>query len=379
MMATMNSDSTTPRTMPVMASPIPPTVSLLRFTWRMPRMPKRMARIAGMPKQPRRPHTSEAMARVRLLDAEKLEPGDDGWAQVVASHPIVAVRGDLFIIRSSADTLGGGEIVDPYARRHRRFRSQILDSLQAREGGTAAAVVLAVLETRQPIELAKLPPLCHLSVNEVEQAAEALAAEGKVVMLEGKGPHSRIFSSTGWERLGVKVRQAVEGYHRGFPLRHGMPKGELRSRLTALGDAWGEAIGRLVQDGVLAEEGSSVRLPSHRVQLDRSQQERVDSFLRSLAENPYSPPARDVLDPELINLLIERRQVVDVGSGIVFATSAYNDMVKQVTDHIAAHGKITVGEVRDLFGTSRKYALALMEHLDSQKITRRIGDERGLR
>ena len=89
--------------------------------------------------------------------------------------------------------------------------------------------------------------------------------------------------------------------------------------------------------------------------------------------------ARQSPDPELLNFLIEQGKVVRVSEDIVFAASAYEEMVARVTDYIKSHGKITVAEVRDIFKTSRKYALAMMEYLDAQKITRRVGDERVLR
>ena len=323
--------------------------------------------------------TSEVGARVRLLDSDRLEPGQWGWAQVICARPVVAVRGDLFICRTTADTIGGGEIVDPYARRHRRYRDHVLASLQALGQGDAAAVVLAVLETRQPVEQGRLPSLCQLSAREVEDAMAGLAAQGRVVSLGDRGPHSMTLSSEGWERLAGRVQQAVASYHRQHPLRQGMPRGELKGRLAPLGEAWGDAIRRLVQDGVLVEEGQAVRLPSHEVRLTPQQQERVDAFLASLAETPYSPPPADTLTPDLVAMLVQRGQVMDVGGGILFAAPVYEEMVRRITGHIAEHGKITVAEVRDLFGTSRKYALAVMEHLDSARITRRIGDERVLR
>ena len=120
------------------------------------------------------------------------------------------------------------------------------------------------------------------------------------------------------------------------------------------------------------------RLPAHKVQLTPAQQAKVDAFLSSLAGNPYAPPGDLNPGTDLLNLLIEQHRVVKVGDGVVFAAAAYGEMVKKVTAYIRAHGKVTLAEVRDLFQTSRKYAQALLEHLDGEKITRRVGDERVL-
>ena len=128
----------------------------------------------------------------------------------------------------------------------------------------------------------------------------------------------------------------------------------------------------------IIEDGSAVRLPTHRIQLTQAQQVKVDAFLHSLEKNIYAPPSDLIPEPDLLNLLIEQHRVVKVSDGVVFATSAYNEMVERVTSHIKTHGQVSLAEVRDLFQTSRKYAQAFLEHLDGKKITRRVGDERVL-
>jgi selenocysteine-specific elongation factor len=114
------------------------------------------------------------------------------------------------------------------------------------------------------------------------------------------------------------------------------------------------------------------------VRLTPEQQARVDAFLSSLKQNPYSPPGDLVPEPDVLRLLVEGRQVVKVAEGVVFASETYDEMVARLTAHIRANGKVTLAEARDMFHTSRKYAQALLEHLDGEKITRRIGDERVL-
>jgi selenocysteine-specific elongation factor len=206
-----------------------------------------------------------------------------------------------------------------------------------------------------------------------------LLFESKLVMLGDKGSHALLFSSTGWRRLTDKVTRAVGRYHQQFPLRSGMPKEELKSKLAIPPGSFPAAVQQLVRDSALAEAGKLVYLPSHRIELKKGQQAAVDAFLRPLTQNPYSPPSETTMDQELLELLIEQRKVVKVAENVIFAASAYDEMVERVIAHVKSHGKITVAEVRDLFQTSRKYALALMEHLDEQKITRRVGDERVLR
>jgi selenocysteine-specific elongation factor len=122
-----------------------------------------------------------------------------------------------------------------------------------------------------------------------------------------------------------------------------------------------------------------VHLPGYRVHLNAGQQAKVDSFIEGLNKSPHAPPGDLVVEPDLLNVLIEQRRVVKVSNDVVFDASTYDKMVDGIIARLKAQGKITVAEVRDMFHTSRKYALALMEYLDEQKITRRVGDERVLR
>jgi len=320
--------------------------------------------------------SAESMAKVRLLEKEKLEPGETAWAQLLLSELVALVKGDRFIIRSPMETLGGGRVVDFQAKRLRRFRPAVIQSLKAKAEGTAEEVIIALLETKQPLELAALLAQCGLPDSEVWPAIESLIQQAMVIGI-GQGEHRLLFTTPGWERLIKQATAIVQDYHQRFPTRLGMPKVELGSRLK-LGKYSSAIWQKFFDDGVLSEEGLVVHLPSHRIQLTQAQQAEVDAFLRSLAQNPYAPPSDQIPEPDLLNLLVEQQQVVKVSGDVVFSASAYNEMVAKVTSHIKAQGKVTLAEVRDLFKTSRKYAQALLEHLDEKKITRRVGDERVL-
>jgi len=317
---------------------------------------------------------AETMAKVRLLEKERLEPGETGWAQLVLDKPVALVKGDHFIIRSPMETLGGGKIVDSHARRLRRFRPAAIESLKVKEKGTAEDVILALLEARQPLDILALLKEADLPESEARAAVESLVQQKKIIQI-GQPENQRLFSAAGWERLTQEARTILQDYHSRFPARLGMPRVELASRLK-LSKQSAAVMERLLSDGVLNEEGLVVHLPTHHVQLTPAQQAKVDAFLKSLAQNPYSPPTDQLPEPDLLNLLIEWQQVVKVSESVVFSASAYDKMVERVLAHIKANGKITLAEVRDLFQTSRKYAQALIEYLDEKKITRRVGDER---
>jgi len=319
---------------------------------------------------------AETMAKVRLLEKDKLEAGEAAWVQMVLVEPVALVKGDHFIIRSPMDTLGGGRVVDSHARRLRRHRADIIQSLEVREEGTAEEVVMSLLEAKQPLELSALLLQSDLPDAEVRSALESLIKQAKVTGV-GQGEQRLLFTVSGWEHLTKQATSVLEDYHRKFSTRPGMPKAELGSRLK-LGKYSPSVWQKLSKEGILSEEGTAIRLSTHQINLTREQQAKVDAFLQSLEKAPYSPPGDQIPEPDLLNLLIGQQKVVKVSGGVVFSSSAYNEMVEKVTEHIKTHGQVTVGEVRDLFKTSRKYVLALLEYLDEKKITRRVGDERVL-
>ena len=127
------------------------------------------------------------------------------------------------------------------------------------------------------------------------------------------------------------------------------------------------------------EEGALVRLPDHTPRLSDAQAKEAESYLQLLESQPYSPPTDAPIDPEVLTLMADEGTVVKVSETVVFSASAYKKLVDRISEYINERGEITVADVRDLFGTSRKYALALMDHLDHERITRRVGDVRVLR
>lgn len=323
--------------------------------------------------------TSEVGARIRLLDKDKLSAGEAGWAQLKLASLVVVAKDDSFVIRSSEGTLGGGKIVDTHPRRHRRFDPAVIQNLQAREEGSYEDTLLAVLEASGPSEFEKVALQCHFGEVEGRKVLDTLVERKQAIAIGTGGQHQLLFSSNHWNDLVNRVSALLQRYHSQFPLRRGMPKEEVRSHLKILPGYFDGVLQELAKRKVIVEEGNTVRLPSHEVRPSAEQQTRMDAFVKALSQEPYHPPSDISLEPELLNLLLQEGEVVKVREEVIFSRSAYAEMVKQIKEYINGYGKITVAEVRDMFQTSRKYALALMEYLDDQKITRRLGDERVLR
>ncbi len=324
---------------------------------------------------------SEVAGRVRLLDREELRPGDEGWAQVRLARPMAVVKGDFFVVRSGGDTIGGGEIVDAHPRRHRRFHAPTIEALALAGRGSPQETLLSLLGGMEPCEVGTLVRRSNLAAPEAQAAVEALVQDGRTVALgpEPMGQRSVLFSAGAFSALKEQATAAIASYYRQHPLRPGMPKEELKSRLRLTPRVFDLTLERWTQRGELEQRGAAVALPGHRVKLTPAQESAARAFVESLRANPYAPPTDRQPDSEVLAYLEGQGEVVSVGEGVVFAAAAYQEMTERIVAHLKAEGTITLAGVRDMFGTSRKYAQALLEHLDERRVTRRVGDERVLR
>ena len=158
-----------------------------------------------------------------------------------------------------------------------------------------------------------------------------------------------------------------------------MAKEEVRSRLNLNPAQFGLVLDALRARGDAAERGSLLHLPGREPSVSPPQQAQINAYLAALASSPYSPPPEAKLDPELVNYLLDEGKVVRAAPDVVFATAAFEEMRGRVVARLQEEGTITVGQVRDMFGSSRKYVLAFLEYLDQSRVTRRQGDERVLR
>jgi selenocysteine-specific elongation factor len=324
---------------------------------------------------------TETVARVRLLEQNEVSPGEETWAQIRLENPLAVVKGDYFVIRSSEATLGGGTVVDPYAKRHRRRHSPTLERLEVMEMGTQDEILVQTLQSSEPSSLQALSDWANLSVEETTSLVRQLAADKGVIVLGPSAltPRSLVYSATGWASLVGKTRDILESYHKEHPLRQGVQKEELRSRLNLSLQEFPLVLPHLVEENAVIEETNVVRLPQHQVSLNDGQSRLVEQYIGNLRTDPYSPPTGAELDGDLLTMLVDEGRVVKVSEAVVYDAAAYQEMVDAIVATIKEKGAINVGQVRDQFQTSRKYALSLLEHLDQQRITRRVGDDRVLR
>ncbi len=323
----------------------------------------------------------EVVARLRLLDKDVVEPGDDAWAQLKLDKPIVVMKGDYFVVRSNQTTLGGGRVIETHAQRHRRRHAPTIERLALMDGGTDAEVILTTVDSLEPGEFDDVVKRTNMNAQTVSGVLEAMLQDDMVVILDNAniGSGSLIYSKDGWVSVGIRTKKALYSYHNQFPLRRGAPKEELRSRLEMTQMVFNLALPLLEKEAILVEQGALVKLPDHKPALTDSQTTEASTYLALLVEGCYSPSTERAPDAELLNFLVDEHKVIKLNDNVVYAVDVYSDMVVRVSEFIGINGQITVADVRDLFNTSRKYAIALLDHMDQRRITRRIGDARVLR
>ena len=336
---------------------------------------------------------AETTAKAALLDRQQIEPGEVAWVQLRLGDDVALAKGDLFIVRapSPSATLGGGTVIEPHPRRHRRHQAPVLERLAVLERGTPEEIVLEQLRLKEPTDFQSLAARAGLSADETRTVVTAAIGSGSIVPLDGSdGGTVRIVSNTvlvsqaGWARLSELFRGQTEAHHRTFPYRQGMPKEELRTRVGLDARTFTRAVSRLLAEGVLREAGPLLALPDHEVRLTPEIQARLDRLIGELRAAGASPPGRQELEArygvpnEATQVSIERGDLVEIAPDTIYPRAILDRIVEAVLAAIRERGSISVAGVRDLTGTSRKYSLALVAYLDERRLTRRVGDDRVL-
>ncbi|GAB4483972.1 MAG: selenocysteine-specific translation elongation factor [Anaerolineales bacterium] len=330
--------------------------------------------------------TAESLAVLRLLDTDLLAPGGESWAQLELRQPLVVARGDRIILRrpSPSETLGGGLVVDAApGRRHRRFDEATLAALETLQQGDPAEVLILAALALGAASARETVASARLEGGAAAQALQAALASGRLIALEAGeiSPSSDILlmAAPRWEELRAAALSALQAFHQNFPLRRGMPREELKSRLKISPRLMTALVKRLE----LREGGAWLALPGHEIRFSPPQQARAEALLKKFAASPFAPPSVKECQAEagedLYAALVELGQLLPVSAEVVFRRADYEIMLARLREFLQANGQITAAEARDLFSTSRKYSLAFLEYLDSIGVTIRSADFRRLK
>ncbi len=331
---------------------------------------------------------AETLARIRVLGQEKISPGENGWIQLEFDEPVVAARGDRFILRrpSPGETLGGGIILDPHpGKRHKRFQADIIKHLEVLAEGNPEdllyqAALSAGLTTRK-----KVAERVKIDKDLLATAFSHLQEEGRLIFINdsSSGDEPLVAADNVLLRLCGIMETELKQFHAAYPLRQGMPREELKSRLKLNQKEFNTLMSWWLASSAVKADTSRVSLPGFEVVFTPEQEKKRSFLLKQLLESPYSPPGlkdcMNIAGTDLVIALIEKGTLVKVSDEVVFTRQAFDSMKEWVKDAINKDGAVTVVSFRDHFETSRKYALALLEYLDATGFTVRDGDYRRLR
>ncbi len=334
---------------------------------------------------------AELMARTRIIGSEKLMPGDNGWLQLELSSEIVVQKGDRYILRrpSPGNTIGGGRILDENPRiRHSLYDTTTLLRFQIMSDGSPNEILLQYLETRGIVSVNSALAKSGLELNEAISILNSMITNGEVVVL-GDLDHKitldskqLVLSDASWQNKLEQVHDHLYGYHQRYPLRIGMQREELKSRMKIDTNTFNALIIEMANLGKVLIKASVVCLPKHEVVLRGQYKQQVDTLINQFVGDPYNTPSKsqviNMIGDDVLAVILDQNILVSIEPDLLFMLDTYEFMVEETKNHILQKGSITVAELRDMFSTSRKYALGFLEHMDSEGITLRIGDKREL-
>jgi selenocysteine-specific elongation factor len=318
----------------------------------------------------------EVLGRVALFGRDVLHPGEDGLAQLQLEAPIAGVEGDHFILRKYSPTrvLGGGRIIDPRAARHRRADPSVLDQLSKKESGDPGDILV------QTVEAAGAAGVKETSLDAA--VLKTVEEKGLVTTIGGV-----VFARSAIRALAARVSALAEDYVRTNPLRYGIDKEELKQRLgathpTPVFNGLLEALARIAP---LYVRGNRVRSGTPTAELTvelRAEIDRLEALVRKagvffprVPEIQAAWRGRSPL-PDALQLLRDEERVKRVGEDGYVHTEAYAECVRAVRLWFARHESLGVGDLKEIFGMTRKHAIPLLELLDADRITIRDGNVR---
>jgi selenocysteine-specific elongation factor len=336
--------------------------------------------------------TAERFGKVVILGPhDSLAPGRSSFCQIVMSSPVAALRGDHFIVRdeTAQRTLGGGVVLHPSPRVHHQSEPDLEDTLQILHTGNPTAVADLFLNDHDEFTV-PVSSLCEFLNLRAESTVELL--RGVATIKEVRVDGDDLFTTERkWNRLRAGLTSALHRFHAAHPLEQGQDMEELRPKLlpTAAAKVFRILVEILEAQGAVAREGNLLRLPAHRVSLVDADRRTAEQITRLIAMNPVAPPDLDQIARELgidrpvvmqmLRILERDNAVVRVSADIYFLRTSVEEVKRIVRQEFSDRADITPAMFRDLFRITRKHAIPLLEHLDREGVTVRVGNTRRVR
>ncbi len=335
--------------------------------------------------------TKEVLCRVVLLDKETLTPGETCYAQLRLEESIVAKRGDRFIIRfySPMITIGGGEVIEPNPPKRKRFKEDVIEELKVKEKGDNIDVIRKIIQEKSKLfpSTLELSKIAVIPEQRVRKIVNELSNNGDVIKFELTNTIHAIDKKY-YQMITFKIIDYLKEYHKINPLRSGIIKEEIRSRFLStikpkLADNF---INKLIAEKVIKQNNETISLYDFQIQYS-SEQKEIKNYIEELFKSSKFNilKRQEIYDnlkyennniEKVISALIDEGILIKIKEDMIIHNDSYQRCIKLVTQHIKTNQAITLSEFRDMIGSSRKYAMAILEYLDNKKITIRKGNKR---
>ena len=335
--------------------------------------------------------TSEIIATAILLDRDSLSPGDHCLAQFRLERPTVVLSKDRFVIRSYSPirTIGGGYILNPFPSKKKRFSKDVLEELTILDKGPDQAIVEQHIRggRLQGLSKADLSFLTNLSNKDIGEIINGLLSNN--VIFQSDAENEIFVHAESYNRAKAEIVAVLGDYHRRFPLKKGLIKEELRSRMAGnvREKLFNQLINDLIQEALIVRDKDTIRAKDHEIRLHKEQEElrsQIEQiYLKEGLEPPYfkdlGQSIREGGGMDLLEIMVKDGTLIKVKEDLFFHKKVIEELRKRLVDFVKNRGEITTPELKNLTGVSRKYTIPLIEYFDKMQLTVRIGDKRILR
>lgn len=333
--------------------------------------------------------TTEAIARIILLDKDRYNPGDEGFAQFHFEKPVVADRGDRYVVRSYSPlyTMGGGVILDVHPFKHKRFQQDVIEKLERLYKGDPNQVVMETFDITRfvPKTRDELAKSIGITKDELAKRLEELEKSDKIIQAGKK----RLMSLENYEALQRRVVNLLETFHEENPLLLTIPAGKLRLQIKKTVDQslYDEILKKLKKEGTIELDGDQVSLAGRKVELSPKLKEYKKRVEKQFLDNLFDPPKfEDIVDEmgegvrKLLAYLVDAGELIQVEKGIYFHRKAIGEGKKKIVSLLTGEkAEAAIADMRKAFeGSPRKKLVALLEYFDRVKFTVRDGAVRKL-
>jgi len=324
--------------------------------------------------------TSRVAARITLLGKNGMEPGQKTIAHLKLASPVVAFVGDRFVIRDASEqhTIAGGVVLNPDGTDFRDAPNLNLLSMWAIAPDDVDLCVRSEIARRGFVPRETLLNKSHFSGGEISEALMRLERNNEIVLFEEIAADGHF-----WQMLRTQAIALIDSAHKHNPERPGLDLSELRSVLRDQPENVFEALLADLCGGDFVRKGSAIARTSHQPALPARLQPVERKIREALSRKPFDPPPRREIEPDrgaqhVLRFLIESGDVIEVGSDAVLLRENFERMMARIIEFISKNGPATVSELRQALESSRRIMVPLLERLDRDGLTRRVGDKRML-